>query len=279
MTVRRVLLPGINIKELVPVASLMSPTDLVIPMLFVTILAQLVDHFKYILSPKDILKIDSVKLYSNLIMFSLGSVSLSVIFSISRTLSYEFEVLQHLSTIERNYLFSNLKKSLMLDQSFSLDKKNLELVDISSDLSDYRRKSCLQFRSVLLSTALFSSNSILFGLPLSLVDLNVILDSSKLIWISLGLSEEDFTFKLIKDSLNKISCLDSSNYVSSTITEIDSIRILSMFEFKKFFHFSTYFSFEKDFVPLNCSDNIVNLEKHLGFIRRNSLDKDSSLLF
>jgi hypothetical protein len=54
---KKVVFPGINMKDLKSVASLLSPKELIVPLLLISILAQISDNLKGLLNYKDIQKL------------------------------------------------------------------------------------------------------------------------------------------------------------------------------------------------------------------------------
>lgn len=260
---RKVFLPLINLNKLKPVSSLLTPKDLIIPMVLVSILAQIIDNSKYIFTVKEIQKLPSVKFYSKMIMFGNSSVSLSIIYAISNTLSSEIEILSNLSSLERFSFLSALKDSLFLEQKTLNQFYNC--YNSSVDLLRLRKNFSLQFRSALLSSSLLYPGSLVVGLPISEIDLKLILESCKIIWCSLGLIEEDFNFMLIKE------CFTSINFPTillDNISEIECVKMLCALEFNIVRNFIDFLVFEKDFFVLNSSSNLVKVEEDLGFLRR-----------
>lgn len=247
-----------------PVSCLLTPKDLIIPMLLVSLLAQIVDNFKYVLTPKELQKFYSIRLYSTCILFSSSCVSLSSVAAISRTLNSDIELLSELSVNERFCLLSLWKKSVIERRKIVHDKINLVSKLESINLLELRKKESLRIRTILLSSAFYSQSSIVMGVPVKHIDLEIILESCIAIWVSLGLVREDFTFMLIKQSLNTIT----NEYTTSGIKEIECIKILCKRELKNILSFSNYLFLERDFAPFNSSDNILMLERELTFIKR-----------
>lgn len=216
-------------------------------MVVTCILAQIVDNFKDLLTVKDVQKIPSVKFYSKIILYGSSCLSLSIISAISQTLNYELDILSQLSVEERFYFLATLKKSFIFNQVSFQTLNNFSLEKI-------RYKLSLQFRSSLLSTTFVYPNSLVLGLPINLVTLETILDSSKIIWISLGLLEEDFNFMLLKDSFVLFN-LNNNNLLKSNL--IESIRFLCRLEFSKIIKFDDFLLFDRDFSVFNSYDNLL----------------------
>ena len=257
-------MPGVNLKNFRPVAKLLNPKDLLIPMILLSILAQIVDNCKDLFTFKEVQKFTSVKLYSKMVMFCNSSVSLSVVSAISSTLSSEVEILSSLDPVERFSLLSILKKSLFLKQ------KSLDNISNSygspHDLVKIRKKLSLQFRSSLLSASLVYPGSLVLGLPVSQINLETILESAKIIWRSLGLLDEDFSFMLAKEYFNISGCCFKS---FNKVSEINYIKMLCSLEFQSFSNFDSLLFLDNDLLVINSFDNLVTLERELGFLRRN----------
>lgn len=232
-------------------------------MVLTCLLAQIVNNFKDLLSFKEIQKIPSVKFYSKVILYGSSCLSLSIISAISQTLSYELDVFSQLSVKERFCFLSALKKSFFLNQPEFSDLKVFAYSQDPFNLYQIRRKLSLQFRSSLLSTSLVYSNSLVMGLPIDQVDLDIILYSSKLLWVSLGLLEEDFNFMLLKN----FGLLDLQHLNNDSMNE--SIRSLCRHEFATVIDFKDFLVFNKDLLLFNSYDNMVPLERELFFLRRN----------
>lgn len=235
-------------------------------MILVSILAQIIYNFKGILTFKEIQKLPSVKFYSNVLLFGPSSLSLSIISAISKTLSSDSEIFSSLTNMERFTFLFSLKESFFQAKNY-VNTKNIFYNSLSY-LRKFRKRLSLQFRSILLSTTLIYPNSISFGLHINNVSLDFILESSKFIWISLGLFEEDFSFMLIKEFCSFVNPLNSKNKISSTTLEIEAVKALCKLEFSRICPFSNFFIFERDFLVFNSYDNMVYLERDLGFLKR-----------
>ena len=64
LKVKKILIPGINIKDISPLAFLISPKELVVTMSLIVILSQISDNLKYNLEIKEIQRVPSVNFYS-----------------------------------------------------------------------------------------------------------------------------------------------------------------------------------------------------------------------
>lgn len=207
---------------------------------------------------KEIQKLPSVRLYFNLLLFGTSSCSLSVIYAISKTLVKDSEIFSFLNPIERfSYLFS-LKESLFfLENHINTKVKKNVLYNSFSELKERREKLALQFRILLLSTSVMYPHSITLGLPINYINLGFIIQSSKFIWVSLGLLEQDFTFLLVKEFFGNLKVSEFRKDFFSSNLEIDAVKRLFRLELENFCSFSDFLIFERDFVIFNSYDNIV----------------------
>lgn len=227
---KRVFLPSVNLKELIPVAYLLTPKDILIPMTLVSVIAQIVDNSKDIFTFSEVQNLPSVKLYSNILLLGSSSLSLSSVLSISKTLSFEAEVLVNLNSIERFYFLLALKKSLLFESNFVCQELNSTFFNTSS-LKDFRKRLSLQIRSILLASVLAYPGSISLGLSVQQIDLDIIIKSSKFIWISLGLPEEEFTYMLLKEAFNSSVLLNIDDNYFDKNSEISALKFLLALEF------------------------------------------------
>lgn len=140
----------------------------------------------------------------------------------------------------------------------------------SFDLSKHRRGLALQFRSTLIATPIFSPHNIVLGLPINQIDLSIILDSCRLIWLTLGLELDEFEFLLRKESLilfNGLNKVDNSCPFPSAPKDIyESLRLLIYFEIKNFVENDLVFC--DDLVVLKGDSNLTLLERELGLFQR-----------
>lgn len=265
---KKILLPGVSAKEIKPIALLLKPSNLIIPMLLIAILGQISDNLKSILDPKEFKDIYSFKFYRKIIFSGFNSVSLSTIQALARTLGPELEILSVLNVYERVLFLKNLQLKIILDQSSTKVYFRDRNIINPLELMRYRKSIASQCRSVLFANSVFSPSSIVFGLPLASLDLNFVLESSKLMWLSLGLLEEDFTFLLRKDAINSFKRLGEQNFFNFPSNNIESLKILFFNEIKDFYSTNTIIDFSSDNIVLKGENNLVLLEKELGFIKR-----------
>lgn len=267
---KKIVLPGLLVKELKPVALLLNPRFLIVPMFFVSVLAQLAEDLKGVLSSKEIQKLPSVKFYSKIISSGFSSVSLSILQSIARTLGSELEVLSILNSSERIKFLRDLYFKLLSEKGTSLINTNVCNSSDPISVSKYRRGLALQMRSTMVSVPIFSTHSIIVGLSVREINLDVIIESSKLIWNLLGLENEEFDFLLNKEAmccLKKISLVNNSN---SILTSSDSVKVLLFNELEKFLDSNGRLNFSDDQIILKDDKNLTFLEKSLGFVCRDT---------
>lgn len=268
---RKILLPGILSKDIKPIASLLKPSNLLIPMLLVSLLAQVSDNLKSLLVPKDIQNLYSIKIYTKGILSAFNCVSLSVLYSISKTLGSELESLSVLDVSERIEFLRILQLRLIFDNGpAKIDFRNQALFN-PLEIMKHRKGLAIQTRSVMIANSVFSPSSIVFGFPVSSINLNLVLESSKTIWTSLGLLAEDFDFLLRKDAIKCFNDLVKDQkelLITFPYDNVESLKVLFYYEMKKLVGFKEIINCTLDNIILRTSDNLVSLEKELGFIRR-----------
>lgn len=266
---RKVVLPGIYIKELKPLSSLITPRLLIVPMFLVANLAQITEDLKGVLSSKEVQKLPSVKFYSRLLSSGLSTTSLSLLQSIARTLGSEFEVLSVLNSYERTKFLKELHIKLLNYQSLE-PATSIGAYNFGDPVSlfKYRRSVALQTRSTMISTAIFSSHSTVVGLSIKEVNLDVILDSSKFLWSLLGLDLNEFDFLLHKEAFSCLRNFDSKLSISKVLNSQVSLSTIIYDELSKFSKFENNLVFSEDLVVLRGENNLTALESSLGFIER-----------
>lgn len=269
---KRVLLPGVLSKDIKPLSTLLRPSHLVIPMLLLSILAQISDNLKAVFTPKDIQNIYSVKVYRKLVFFGSSTISLSVIRSISKTLGPELETLSVLNVSERLVFLQDLYLKVIAQKGSG--KLNIKNPNFSNpvELMKYRKGLSIRCRSDIFATSVFSPNSVVLGFPVSSIDLNFIVESSKLFWVSLGLLEDDFEFLLKKDVINKIKNSVFSGIRDFSFDTREAVRLLFFFEVSEILNFDKFVDFSIDNIVIHGNNNLVLLEKDLKLIKRDLPD-------
>lgn len=150
---RKILIPGINIKELKPLYNLVSPKDLVISMIVPALVAQISQDLQGILPSREIQQLDSVKFYSKVILNGSSIISFTTLQAIAKTLGPELETLSLLNPQERLNYIRSLQLSLIKEKGpCKIFSKNQFISDPSALLS-HRKGLSLQFRSILFATA------------------------------------------------------------------------------------------------------------------------------
>lgn len=267
---KKVLIPGVNIRTIFPVSYLLTPKELIIPMALVCLLAQLSSNLKGILDFKEIQQLPSVKFYSKGLMSGYSSLGLTTVYSLSKTLGADLETLSTLNSRERIYFLQALKKSILNE------KVNGNIISNYSTFKDpylllkFRKGLALQSRSIMVATSIFLPHSLVTGLSIDQVDLNVILNSSRLLWSYLSLPEEEFDFLLKKEAYSYLSLkdLEFTDFFSLPLNVSDSFRIIIFSEFEKFLSLFKGLVFEEDYVLLRSENNLTRLENDFKFIKR-----------
>lgn len=264
---QRIIFPNVDIKEIAPVASLLSPRDLVVTMTLISLLSQLSENFKGILDYKEIQRLPSFKFYSKVLMFSRPCLTFTSIFSIARTLGPELELLVSLSVQERFNFLYNILNSLIMDNYGGKLSSEYKVFNDPFELFKYRKALSLKCRSVMLATSIFLPHSITFGTPINHVNLELIIRSCRSLWSFWGLDVEDFDFLLYKDAYTNFHNGGEINFSRKPCDNIDCLRIILWSVFKRFSNLKDYLVFDDDIILRN-DNNIVKLESELGFIKR-----------
>nr|YP_009144872.1 maturase [Euglenaria anabaena]AKJ83319.1 maturase [Euglenaria anabaena] len=265
---KKILLPGIQIKDLKPVASLISPSNLLIPLLFISILGQISDNLKDILSPKEIQKLPSVKFYSRILYSGFNSVSFSSVVSLSKTLGPELESFSILTVQERIEFLRTLQKKIIFSKVSSRILSNSQNLYNPNELIKHRKGLALQARGVMVASPIFKTNSIVLGVSVSQINLTCIMESARLIWLSLGLQEDEFDFLLRKQAFNILKKSFDLNMNFTTDNDIDCLRVLAFSELKNFTSFNKFLTFDEDMMVIKGDNNLVLLESELGLLKR-----------
>lgn len=281
LRIKKVILPGVNVKSLRSVSSLLSPCELIIPFFFISVIGQLVYNLKDVLSLKEIQTLSSVKLYSKVLLSGFSTISFSILYSLSNTLGWELETLSLLNVRERIKFLQNLKRNLIFHVGESRIYSKRSILFDPVLLAKHRRGLSIQFRSLLVSTSIFSFHSIVFGLSIKEINLSIILESSKLMWLNLGLNFEEFEYYLRKEALSLVKKFRCQQTLFSNVLDLKQcLRILVYFELKTFYAFSSSLIFVDDDVVLRSSSNLTLLEKEIEFIFRElpSLPLDNQIV-
>lgn len=265
---KKILIPGLELSDLKAVNKLLTPSNFLIPMFFISTLAQISDNLKSILSFNEIQKLISVKVYSKVIFSGLTVVSMTVLQSISKTLGYELESLSVLSIKERLFFLDNLRNKLVNGNYKPKLYSSETFLRDPILLSNHRMALSIQSRSVMISVPIFSPQSIIVGIPIRDISLSFILSSSRSIWISIGLEDEEFDYLLRKEVFLLLNKMNLNLIFSKLITNEDYFKILVFLELFVIIQFNSKLSFFEDQILLKGEANLVLLEKELGFIER-----------
>ena len=269
---KKVLIPGLQFKELKPIASLLHPSNIIIPLLTISIIAQITDNLKDVLSQKEIQRLSSVKVYSKLIYSGFNSSSLAAIVSLSKTLGPELEALSVLTVSERLNFLRLLQKKIIFSKILPKVSSHLRNLYDPNELIKHRKGLSMQFKSSMIANSLFSFNSVVQGTSLPNVNLDFIIQSSKILWLNLGLPIEEFEFLLRKQASNIIKRDSKLNTLFNVEKECDCLKILALSEFNSIMKFEGFINFEEDMVIVKGENNLVLLENELGFIRRSMVE-------
>lgn len=264
----KVILPFFVSKEIRPVSFLLSPKSLVVCTTIIIILAQISDSLKIFLPLKDIQKFPSVKIYSKLLSAGLSSVLLSSVFAISKTLGPDLEILSSLSSSERLIYIRSLYFNLINQKVAGNLSTFPRLFFDPFELLKYRKNLALKCRSTFLATSLFLPHSLVLGVPLANVNLEIILQSCKNLWVSYGLDEFEFDFLLRKESLNLFLSDSHVSFFSEPTNIYDSVKFLVFSEFEKSLFLDGKIVFSHDNFLFRNSTNLTVLEQDLGFFSR-----------
>jgi hypothetical protein len=265
---KRFILPFIHSKDLKPLSSLLIPSNFIIPMLIVAILGQLSEDLKTTLNPKDIQQIPSVKLYFKLLSSGKSTVSLSVLYALSKTLGPELETLSVLNIRERINFLSLLHKKIILEKSPARILSKPHILSDHVELMKHRKGLALQLRNLLIATPIFSTHSLVLGLSIGQITIDCIINSCKCYWNLLGLNDEEFDFSLKKEAINCIKkySLEDVFEVPKSLTE--AVKILLYVELKDVTYFNNKLVFYDDLVVLQGKNNLTIIEDELTFIER-----------
>nr|YP_009145553.1 maturase [Trachelomonas volvocina]AKL82465.1 maturase [Trachelomonas volvocina] len=264
---QRIIFPNVDIKDIYPVASLFSPRDLLVTMTLVSLLSQLSENFKGILDFKDVQRLSSIKFYSKVLMFARPCLTFSSIFSVSKTLGQELELLVSLSSKERFNFLYNVLNSLIVDNSSGKLSSEFKAFNDPFELFKYRKALSLKCRSVMLATSIFLPHSIVFGIPVSQINLELIVRSCRSLWSFWGLDIEDFDFLLYKDAYSNFYNVNEMSFLKKPSDSTECLKIILWSVFKNFSNLKDGLIFD-DNIILRNDKNIVRLENELGFIQR-----------
>lgn len=255
---KRVVLPGINLEMLVPLSSVLFPGHFLFSIFGNLILAQLVFFLKGFLSNLEIQYLSSVQFYSRFISSNYYINSLSVYYSISQTLGFDLELLLSLNVFERLLFFIKLEQTILRYKGSSKVFSELNFVLDPISLLSHRKGLALKSRTIFLLSPIFSPTSLVVNILLSEVDLSLLIESSKFMWLYVGLDIEDFNFLLYK---HYFSLSLEKNFFKLDFVELFIILVHA--QLKKLVFFETKISFTDDFIVLKSKDNLTLLERQI----------------
>lgn len=265
---KRVVLPGIDLKELSSVSSMLTPLHFILPMFFISSIAQLVDSLKGILSLKEIQQLYSLKVFSRCLSYGYTTLSFSVIQSIAKTLGADLEIISVLSSNERlAYLKSLEKKILSLKASGKIFPNYTTNFNYLT-LLKHRKGLALQLRSVMNSVPIFSPYSLVIGLSVKDISLVNIFESSAFLWTLINLDQEEFNFQVRREYFNTLNKLDYFPEKNTLLSSDNCLRLLVLQEMKSVLNFSSVLDFSEDSIVLRSEDNLNLLEREIKFIKR-----------
>nr|YP_009538683.1 maturase [Phacus pleuronectes]AYQ93677.1 maturase [Phacus pleuronectes] len=276
---KKLLLPGINLKELKCLSSLFQPAHFFVPLIFVSLIAQIVDNLKNVLSVRDIQQLSSIKLYAKLISSDEIVISFSILRAISKTLGSELEIISVLNNKERLFFIKEMENKIA--NSFSSGKIYSNKIFLFDPilLLKHRLGIALQFRNSFLSTALFRPNSLVVGLSLKEINLQIVLESAKLMWLAFNLKIEEFYFLLYKQALSSFKKYLITKVFDKPKTSIESFKVIIFCRLRTHIFFSRQLVFYEDQVVFRSVDNLVILERELEFIKRPFFDYQRDFFF
>lgn len=267
---KKVVIPGINIRNFLPLSTLLTPKELIVTMSLSSLLAQVSINLKGVLDSKEIAQLPSVKFYSKLLICGTSSLSLNALYALSKTLGVELEVISTLQNNERFNYLRNLQKSISVQRVSSNILSKYKTFNDPYQVLKFRKGLSLQSRSVIVASSIFLPHSIVFGLPIDKVDITIILNSCKAIWLSLSLQEEEFDFLLKKEAYFYLSSsgLRFKELFNFPLKNSDCVRLLLLSEFELFNAYKDNLSFDEDYIILRSENNLTLLESDFRFIKR-----------
>lgn len=265
---KRVLLPGLEFKDLKFLNKFIFPSNIIVPMFFISLIAQISDSMKEFVNAKDIQQVFSVKLYSKVLYSSLNTNYLTSLQSISKTLAFEIPLLSVLSVKERIIYVNNLVHRLLSTKGQARVYLKDTILRDPKILIKHRRGLSLQARTVMASVPLFSPYSICLGISVRDISITNIIDSARELWVSLGLEHDEFDFSLYKQAYLIYFTLSLDKVFSKPVSLEDCIRILIYAEIKNLVFFHNSLVLVEDNILLRGDNNLTILEQFLGFLHR-----------
>lgn len=255
----KVLLPGIQAKVLKPVAALVDPQNLVVPLVLTSTIAQVGDNLTGVKTPKEVQQMESIKTYNK----SLGvgpSRQLSAIHALGSTLGPEASTLATLPPEERlTYLEGKLKDINTIPGPAKV-MNSAVVFNNPEDLATHRRGLALQCRSNMQSMPLYSKQSITIGMPIRDINLDIVIASASQLWENIGRDPTEFDTLLLQKVPEAKTVTDAVIRIVSDILK----PYLPSGEDGILEH-------RLDTFILKGEDNLVPVERGLGIIARKAI--------
>lgn len=250
------LLPGIQAKVLKPVATLVSPQQIVVPIVLTGIIAQVNDNLKDVHTPKDVQQLESVRNYSKCLGIG-DSRQLSATHALANTLGPEAQKLASLPPDERENYLRELCHTINTIAGPAKVKASSLVLQNENELAAHRRGLALQCRSNMQATPIYNKTQMTIGIAIKELDLEIAIDSAKQLWTNLGREAEEF------DSLLVEQVADAPTVTEAVISIVkrNLVTILKEDEDGSIIHGG-------DVYVLKGEDNLTPIERNLGFIQR-----------
>jgi hypothetical protein len=250
------LLPGISAKSLKPVATLVEPQELVVPMVITGAMAQVADNLKGSVTSKEIQQLDSVKTYSKCLGTG-ASRLLSATHAMANTLGPEAAKLATLSPEGRMEHLADVKHTINTVPGPAKVKTSALVFQNEDELSAHRRGLALQCRSNMQSTPIYNKTQMTLGLSIRELTLDKSIESAKQLWINIGRDPNDFDSQL----LAQVPGAETVPEAVISIVKSNLAIIMTENQDGKLIHGG-------DNQVLKGEDNLTPIERNLGCIER-----------
>lgn len=250
------LLPGIQAKLLKPVAALVQPQNLVVPMVITGIIAQVSDNLRDVKTPKEIQQLDSVKTYSKCLGIG-DSRQLSAIHALASTLGPEASTLVSLSPEERKVHLEEVCNIINTVPGPAKVKASALVIQNEDELASHRRGLALQSRSNMQATPIYNRTDITMGISIKDLVLEFSIESAKQLWVTIGRDADKF------DSLLLAQVTDAKTVTEAVIRIVKRNLVAIIKEYD-----DGSFTFGGDVAVLKGEDNLTPIERELGYMKR-----------
>lgn len=253
---RKQILPGIQAKTLKPVAALVDPQTIVVPMVLTGIISQISDNLKDQCSPKEVQQMESVKSYSKCLGIG-NSRTLSATHALANTLGPEASTLATLSPDERLTYLADVRTTINTQLGpAKVNNSAMAFTDPEAVIT-HRRGLALQARSNMQAAPVYSRNQITIGMPVKELNLETCADSAKQLWVNIGREADAFDNLLLAQ-------VDGAQTVLEAVTSIVKQDMLTIFKADE----NGIITLGGDVNVLKGEDNLTPIERNLGFITR-----------